>query len=85
MRIAKRLDDDVMVLKFIKDPFPIQYFEEQSREYFPDFLVFTVAGVYLIEVKPDEMLPYVENKTKAAINSGFNFVVLNLKDKFPWN
>lgn len=85
MRIAKRLDEDDMVVRFIKEPFPIPYNDSgKTRRYFPDFLVWTAKGEFLLEIKPDEMLPFVEKKTQAAAKSGFNFVVLNLKDKFPW-
>jgi len=82
--IADRLDNDSMVLKFIKDPFPIDYVADKLREYYPDFLVMLSDNDnYLLEIKPDGLLSYVENKTKSAMKFK-NYVVMNVDDKFPW-
>jgi len=84
--IACRMDDDDRVLKFIKDPFPLAYIDKEgnTRTYRPDFLVLTRTDTYLVEVKPDGLLPYVERKTKAGFCSGLKYFVLNCSDDFPW-
>jgi len=84
--ISNRLDDDDKVVKFIKNPFPIFYIDEeqQQRKYIPDFLVILKDKQILIEVKPDGLLPYVETKIRAANRSMFDFYVMNIDDSFPW-
>lgn len=83
--IAGRLDQDNKVVKFIREPFPLEYFVEGKRKlYLPDFLIILKEDQWLIEVKPDGLLKYVEEKTKVANRSMFKFCVLNNKDQFPW-
>ena len=83
--ISNRLDDDDKVIKFIKNPFPISYQQDgKIRRYIPDFLVILAEEQFLLEIKPDGLLPYVEGKTKAAKKSIFNFRVMNVDDRFPW-
>jgi len=85
--IARRLDDDVSVVKFVKDPFPIPYVDsnKKCRRYIPDFLVILTRGnCFVLEVKPDGLLPYVECKIRAANQLGLKFVVINVDDAFPW-
>lgn len=84
-KISNRLDRDDRVLKFIKNPFPILYrLDGKNKKYIPDFLVILNGSQFLLEVKPDGLLPYVEAKIKAAKNSSFNFYVINVDDEFPW-
>jgi hypothetical protein len=86
MMIARRLEGDVKVIKYIKEPFPLVYHmpDGTAKNYYPDFMVFTTDDIYLVEIKPDGLLPYVELKTQAGYNSGFKYSVMNVDDHFPW-
>ncbi len=87
-KVACELDSDPLVVKFVKNPFPITYIDDshKTRKYIPDFLVFLNDHTnYLLEVKPTGLLPFVENKTQAGYSSGFKYCVIDVDDKFPWN
>ncbi|MFN7013422.1 MAG: hypothetical protein ACK4ON_04025, partial [Bacteroidia bacterium] len=65
------LEQDPKVLKWLR-PAPNQfhiYYPPDSKQYYPDFVVETISGIYLVETKSKDELDNddVKNKMKAAI------------------
>ena len=82
-RYMQQLEDDPKVIKFIYEPFSLEYeHDDILKHYTPDFLVLRRDRVELIEVKPSRMVTMGRNPAKFrtarryCIESGYDFVVV---------
>lgn len=65
------IEDDPMVLKWLR-PAPNQfriYWAHNSKQYYPDFIVETADGIYMVETKASKDIPTeeVQDKKRAAL------------------
>ena len=66
-KFIEYMDGNQDIVSFKEDPFRIEYFYDQKRNYIPDFLVeYKNGNKELIEIKPEAFKKYKRNKLKFA-------------------